>query len=115
VPLPRDGYRMISFNQGDTRMYKKVMIESTVKEGVLDKLLPFLETNLPNVRGFPGCLKVTVFLNKESGEMILDEEWLSVDHHHDYIKFITDNGVLGELSSFLKSPPEIKYLDRMNL
>ncbi len=96
-------------------MRKKVLIESNLKEGVLEQLLPFLSTNLPNTRGFIGCLNVTVFLNKGSGKMVFDEEWLSVDHHQKYIEFIANNGVMNELVSFLKSPPEIKYLDRMDM
>lgn len=93
----------------------RVFIESDIKKGELEKLLPFLERNLPNVRGFSGCLNVSVLLNRESGRMIFDEEWLTVDHHQKYIKFITSNGVLGELGSYLESPPEIKYLDCLGI
>jgi quinol monooxygenase YgiN len=96
-------------------MSKKVIIESTIKEGVLDSLQVFLKTNLPSVRGFKGCLNVTVFLGKESRKMIFDEEWLSVEDHQGYIDAIAGNGVMGELVSFLESPPEIKYLDRMEM
>jgi quinol monooxygenase YgiN len=93
----------------------RVFIESGIKKSELDKLLPFLEANLPNVRGFPGCLNVTVLLNKESGKLVFDEEWLTTAHHQEYIKFITNNGVMDELGSFLESPPEIKYLDRLSI
>jgi quinol monooxygenase YgiN len=93
----------------------KVIIESDIKKDGLSDLLPFLEANLPNVRGFSGCLNVTVLLNRDTGKMVLDEEWLTVDHHQEYIKFITDNGVMDELRSFLESPPEIKYLDRLSI
>ncbi|MCU7943817.1 MAG: antibiotic biosynthesis monooxygenase [Candidatus Thiodiazotropha sp. (ex Cardiolucina cf. quadrata)] len=96
-------------------MSKKVIIESTVKEGVLDRLLPFLETNLPNVRGFKGCLNVTVFLDNESRTMIFDEEWLSVVDHQGYINAIAEDGVMDELVSFLESIPDIKYLDRLDM
>lgn len=96
-------------------MRKKVIIESTIKEGVFDRLQLFLESNLANVRGFMGCLKVTVFFSKETRKMIFDEEWLSVESHQDYISVIAENGVMDELVSFLESPPEIKYLDRMDI
>ncbi|MET0064575.1 MAG: hypothetical protein ABW176_19980 [Candidatus Thiodiazotropha endolucinida] len=96
-------------------MCKKVIIESTLREGILDNLLLFLETNLPNVRGFAGCLNVTVFLDKESRKMVFDEEWLSVEAHQEYINAIVSNGVMGELVSFLEAPPEIKYLDRIGM
>jgi quinol monooxygenase YgiN len=94
-------------------MHKKVIIESTLKEDALDGLLPFLKDNLPNVRCFKGCLNVSVYIDNASGYMIFDEEWLSVDDHRKYIDTIAKNGVMDELVSFLKSPPEIKYLDRL--
>jgi quinol monooxygenase YgiN len=96
-------------------MIKKVIIESTIKAGVLKRLLSFLEDNLPNVRGFKGCLSVTVFLDKESGKMIFDEAWLSVDDHQKYINTIAKNGVMDELVSYLELPPVIKYFDPMEI
>jgi quinol monooxygenase YgiN len=111
----RKNYSISLFNTVEMEMRKKVIIESTVKDGVIDRLLPFLATNLPNVRGFPGCLKVTVLINKESGTMIFDEEWLSVDDHKKYINTISGNGVMDQLVSFLESPPDIYYLDRVDI
>lgn len=93
----------------------RVLIGSDIKKSELDRLLPFLTANLPNVRGFPGCLNVTVLLNRESGKMVFDEEWLTADHHQEYIRHITNNGVMDELGSFLESPPDIKYLDRLTV
>ncbi len=94
-------------------MSVRVMIESKVKEGALEGLKTFLEANLPNVRGFSGCLNVTVLCNEASGDMLFDEEWLSVDHHQTYIQFISDNGVMAELGGFLSAPPTIRYLNRL--
>jgi quinol monooxygenase YgiN len=108
-------YSISSFNVEESVMGKKVVIESTIKAGVLDSLLTFLEVNLPSVRGFKGCLKVSVYLDKESGDMIFDEEWLSVEDHQKYISAIANNGVMDELVSYLESPPVIKYLDAMEI
>ncbi len=96
-------------------MGKKVIVESTMKQGVLDRVLQFLEANLPNTRSFSGCMNVTVFIDQKSGKMIFDEEWISVDDHKEYINAIAGNGVMDELVSFLESPPEIKYLDRIDI
>ncbi|MCG8427167.1 MAG: antibiotic biosynthesis monooxygenase [Chromatiales bacterium] len=92
-------------------MSKKVILESTVNQGALDRLMPFLEANLPAVRGFPGCLSVKVLMDQATGTLMFAEEWLSVEHHQSYIKAIAENGVMDELVSYLKSPPNIKYLD----
>jgi len=100
-------------HQGELIMSIRVQIVSTVKQEKLAALMPFLEQNLPNVRGFDGCLSVTVLMNRESGLMVLDEEWLSVDHHQKYLAFIEENGILGQLASHFEGPPDIRYLDRV--
>ncbi|MCG7872900.1 MAG: antibiotic biosynthesis monooxygenase [Candidatus Thiodiazotropha lotti] len=96
-------------------MKKRVIIKSKVKEGVVDRLMPFLEHNLSNVRGFSGCLKVGVLFDSESGSMIFDEEWLSLERHRSYLDSIANNGVMDELISYLESPPEVNYYDLLDL
>lgn len=96
-------------------MSQKVILESTVKADRVDQLIAFLQANLPNVRGFKGCLKVAVYLNKDDQKMVFDEEWLSVEHHKWYIDFIAANGVMAELVAFLESPPEITYLNLLEV
>jgi quinol monooxygenase YgiN len=87
----------------------RVTLNCQVKPGLFTALLPFLERNLPNVRSFQGNLMVKILFDEESSEMLLDEEWLSVDNHKAYLRFIQDNGVLSELGRFLAAPPQIKY------
>ena len=94
-------------------MSVRVQIIASVKQDKLVELMPFLKENLPRVRSFDGCLRVTVLLNKETGAMVLDEEWLSVEQHQKYLAFIEGNGVLGQLASHLDGPPDIQYLDRI--
>ena len=96
-------------------MSKKVLIESTVKAGSIDMLMTFLKANLPNVREFSGCLQVTIYFDSETQRMIFDEEWLTIEHHHQYINAITQNGVLNELTHFLESPPSINYFERIEM
>ena len=96
-------------------MSVKVTLNCQIKDGQFQALVPFLEDNLPNVRGFKGNVKVSVLFNKGNNEMLLDEEWLTVESHQAYLSFIHENGVLDELSSFLRSPPCIKYFDRVEI
>ncbi|MCG7904221.1 MAG: antibiotic biosynthesis monooxygenase [Candidatus Thiodiazotropha weberae] len=96
-------------------MRKKVIIKSRVKEGVLDRFLPFLEKNLPNVRGFSGCLKVAVLFDSDSRNLIFDEAWLSIERHRNYLDSIENNGVMDELVSYLESPPKVEYYDHLEL
>ncbi|MET0081011.1 MAG: hypothetical protein ABW119_21340 [Candidatus Thiodiazotropha lotti] len=96
-------------------MRKRVIIKSKVKKGAFDRLMSFLESNLPNVRGFSGCLKVNVLIDSESGSMIFDEEWLSIERHRSYLDTIVNNGVMDQLISYLESPPEVNYYDLLDL
>ncbi len=96
-------------------MSVRVTLNCQIKPGEFQVLLPFLEENLPNVRGFKGNMKVSVLLDKKNNEMLLDEEWLSVENHRSYLKFIKENGVLDKLSSFLNAQPIIKYFEKIEV
>jgi quinol monooxygenase YgiN len=96
-------------------MSVRVTLSCQVKSDQFEVLLAFLEKNLPNVRGFNGCMSVTVYFDKESSEMLLEEEWLSIEHHQTYIKYIENNGILGKLAAFLASAPVIKYLQKADI
>ncbi|UTV29909.1 putative quinol monooxygenase [Photobacterium atrarenae] len=96
-------------------MSVRVTLNCQLKPGRFQTLLSFLEDNLPNVRSFKGNLQVSVLFDEGNNEMLLDEEWLTVESHQAYLSFINSNGVLEELSSFLSSPPIIKYFDKAEI
>ncbi len=80
-----------------------------------EELILFLEKNLANVRSFPGCISVDVLFDNDNREMLLEEQWLSIEHHKEYIKFITDNGILDSLCLFFDNLPTIKYFSKADL
>jgi len=90
-------------------MSVRVTLNCELKSNAYANLLPFLEENLPNVRGFKGNRQVNVFFDNDKCEMLLEEKWQSVESHQDYLGFIEKSGVLTQLNSFLSSPPVIKY------
>lgn len=92
-----------------------VTLNCKVLPNQFQSLLPFLEANLPNVRGFEGNMRVSVLFDEHNNEMLLDEEWLSVERHQAYLNFISENGVLAQLSEFLAAPPDIKYFERVEV
>lgn len=87
----------------------RVTLNCPLNPGQLDQLKPFLEANLPNVRSFSGNQRVTVLFNEEGTEMLLDEQWQSIESHQAYLAFIDENGVLQQLTAFLSETPEIRY------
>ena len=94
-------------------MSTRVQIAATVSQDKLAEFMPFLAENLPNVRSFDGNLRVSVLLNEETGALVLDEEWLSVEQHQSYLAFIEGTGVLGQLAAHFEGPPSIQYFDRI--
>jgi len=89
-----------------------VTLQMKVKEARYAELQQFLQANLPNVRGFAGALNVGVFYNAEQQDLMLFEEWLSKEHHQSYIQFISENGVMSQLLSFMQDAPVITYYGR---
>lgn len=93
----------------------RVTLNCVLKSNQSASLIPFLEANLANVRGFDGCLGVSVYFDQENTEMLLEEEWLSVEKHQTYIGFIEANGVLAKLANFFETPPVIKYFEKQSI
>lgn len=89
------------------------VLESEVTPAKLEGFKPFLEKNLPNVRGFDGCLSVSILHNPETNGFLIYEEWKTEAHHKAYIDAITQSGVLDQLSSYLTRTPSIKYFIRL--
>jgi len=109
-----DGSESIEI-ESKIKMAKKVILEFNVKKDTVKPFMQFLERNLENVRNFDGCSQVEVYYNSLEYRMVIDEIWDSVEHHQKYLEFITKNGVMAELGSFLAVEPEIKYFDFVDL
>ena len=77
-----------------------------------DDLTPFLKENLPNVRAFDGCLTVGVYFDAQRTEMLLEEEWISVQQHQEYMAAIERSGALAQLAAFFEGPPTIRYFEK---
>ncbi len=92
-----------------------VTLEMRVKNGQIEKLIPFLEQNLQNVRGFKGALSVSLYYDEKSRNFLIYEEWQSQKHHQDYIKFIKENGVMNKLMSFMETAPTVNYFSKLPL
>jgi len=96
-------------------MTVRVNIKCKVKEPLKEQLNDFLKENLPNVRRFSGCQRVAILFNDFECEMLIDEDWQSIEHHQDYISFIQGNGVFTKLISFFIQPPIVSYYQYTSL
>lgn len=90
-----------------------VTLQMKVSANAYPQLETFLSDKLPAVRGFDGALSVSLFYNAETRDFLILEEWISKDHHQAYIKSIMDNGVMGDLLSFMDGQPTVTYHDRL--
>lgn len=73
----------------------------------------FLAQNVPNVRAFDGALRVELFYNDDKTQLTIFEEWQSRDHHQRYIAFISENGVMQQLLSFMQAEPVVTYHSKL--
>ncbi len=89
----------------------KVILDLMVKPETKKEFVEFLHENVPNVRAFEGCSSVKLYFDDTTNEMIIAEDWISKEHHGKYIEFISENGVMNGLISYLQKDPEIKYYD----
>jgi len=93
----------------------RVTLHCPLNSSSPEALMGFLEENLPAVRGFNGCRRVSVLMDEQRQEMLLDEEWQSQQHHRDYLAFIEGNGVMAKLSEFMAGPPQVRYLKSLDI
>jgi quinol monooxygenase YgiN len=93
----------------------QVILTSKIVKSKQKELEKFLIENLPNVRNFEGCSTVDVYIDDESKEMIFNEEWQSKEDHEKYMIFISNNGVMTQLISFLEGAPKVKYYQKLNV
>ena len=61
----------------------RVTLNCYLKAETKSSLISFLKENLPNVRGFEGCLSVNVLFDDENDEM-LGEPWCEIRGLADY-------------------------------
>lgn len=90
-----------------------VTLEMTVRDGFYEPLEEFLAAKLPAVRGFDGALSVSILFDAPTSKLMILEEWKSRAHHQAYIQSITENGVMEQLLSFMTSPPDVQYYERV--
>ena len=93
----------------------KVILTLRVKSETKKEFFEFLHENVPNVRAFEGCSSVKLYFEDSTNEMIITEDWMSKEHHGKYIQFISENGVMKGLISYLQEDPAIKYYEILNI
>ncbi|WP_250657892.1 putative quinol monooxygenase [Alkalimarinus coralli] len=92
-----------------------VNLQSKAKPETTTKLISFIEEKLPAVRGFSGCMQVSICLNRDSGDLLFYEKWSSKEAHEKYLLNIQNNGVMAQLMSYLSDPPTVNYYESLDI
>jgi len=92
-----------------------VNLQSKAKLETITELVSYIEEKLPAVRGFSGCLHVSICLNKDSGDLLFNEKWSTKEAHENYLLSIQNNGVMSQLISYLSVPPAVTYFDKLDI
>ena len=71
-------------------------------EGKFDALGDFFKAVLEDTRGFAGCIKVDVYVDKPAATYTLVEEWNTFRDHDNYVSWRTDQGALDETGDLLE-------------
>jgi len=93
----------------------RVTINCALKTEITDQLKVFLQQKVPLVRAFNGCVNCCIYFDESAAEMLIEEQWGSVEMHRQYIQHIENNGVLQQLAGFFSAPPQIKYFTKASV
>ena len=105
----------ILISKGKSIMSVIVNLQSKAKLETITELVSFIEEKLQTVRGFNGCLHVSICLNKSSGDLLFNEKWSSKEAHENYLLSIQNNGVMSQLIGYLSLPPAVTYFDKLDI
>lgn len=86
-----------------------LQITAKLKPDSLKGLEEFFEKNLPNSRSAKGCRNIVILYDEKKENLLVLEEWLSKEDHQNYVKMISENGVMNTLLTFFDGEPSVQY------
>ena len=72
------------------------------KEGMMNDLKEMLKNALPDTRSFDGCISVDTYIEESSNTVHLIEDWETLEHQADYLKWRVETGLLDILEPLLE-------------
>ena len=83
-------------------MKNLVIVSFPAKEGMMNDLKEMLKNALPDTRSFNGCISVETYIEESSNTVHLIEDWETLEHQADYLKWRVETGLLDILEPLLK-------------
>ena len=75
-------------------MKNLVIVSFPAKEGMMNDLKEMLKNALPDTRSFDGCISVDTYIEESSNTVHLIEDWETLEHQADYLKWRVETGLL---------------------
>jgi len=92
------------------------ILDLQLKSESVETFHNWLKENLAETRAFVGCQSLIAYSNKENPtNVIIYEIWDSVEHHQKYVAWREENGSLATFAENLAAPPNIRYLDPLDV
>ena len=86
-----------------------VLAEFSPKEGLKNEVLKWLESVLPETRGYDGCESLHVYQEIDTDKIILVERWETKDKFIAYRNWRAETGSLAALVEMLDSDPVFRF------
>ena len=91
-----------------------VILEVRAKEGALPEVKEFLAKNLPDTRGYDGCLELTPYLNEDGRTVVIVEKWVSKPQYEQYLAWRQETGALADFGKLTEGEPNIRYFEAID-
>jgi len=81
------------------------------KTETMDELLKVMKGALVDTRGYAGCQKVETFIDQESQNVFLVEQWESAEHQQAYMGWRVETGFMDAVGPLLDGAPVARVFD----
>jgi len=89
-----------------------VLIDLHVKRESVEAVKKALQTGLPDILGFDGCLDATLHVNQDDDlNLLFVEHWASREHFERYRAWRAERGDHTHLVPMLAAPLAVKFFD----
>jgi quinol monooxygenase YgiN len=93
-------------------MTVSVLLEGTLKEGLVEQFKEICADAFHVTRAFDGCQNINLTLNVENQQnYVLTEVWDSKEHYEKYLAFRVEDGTVAAITDMCDEGPTIRIFD----
>jgi quinol monooxygenase YgiN len=88
-----------------------ITLELPTKSESMAELLEVMKSALVDTRSYAGCQKVETFIDQESQNVFLVEQWKSAEHQQAYMGWRVETGFMNAVGPLLDGAPVARVFD----